>query len=126
LNANADVGELSQEMPIPPLKEGDSDLDDSFSTYYGIPVIPRLAAMCDDANIPCEREFRSVQCYYSVSRECPQTSRSDHRCMAALIKVNGIEAYVLLDTGSITVSIIYNFARMAKLSIIQLENPVPL
>jgi hypothetical protein len=54
LNANTDVGELSWEMPIPPLEEGDPDLDDSFSTCYSIPVIPQLAAMHDDANIPCE------------------------------------------------------------------------
>jgi hypothetical protein len=54
LNANADVGELFQEMLIPPLEEGDPDSDDSFSTRYGIPVIPRLAAVHDDANIPCE------------------------------------------------------------------------
>jgi hypothetical protein len=46
--------------------------------------------------------------------------------MAALIKVNGIEAYALLDMGSTTMSITHNFAHMAKLSMIQLENPVPL
>jgi hypothetical protein len=46
--------------------------------------------------------------------------------MAALVKVNGIEAYALLDTGSTTVSITHDFACVAKLSVIQLENPVPL
>jgi hypothetical protein len=46
--------------------------------------------------------------------------------MAALVKVNGIEAYALLDTGSTTVSITHDFAHVAKLSVIQLENPVPL
>jgi hypothetical protein len=124
LNANVDVGELSQEMLIPPLEEGDPDLDDSFSTRYGVPVIPRLAAVCDDTNIPREQEFRSAQRYHSVSGECPQTSGSDHCCMAVLVKVNGIEAYALLDTGSTTMSITYDFAHVAKLSVIQLENPV--
>jgi predicted aspartyl protease len=46
--------------------------------------------------------------------------------MAALVKVNGIEAYALLDTGSTTMSITHDFAHVAKLSMIQLENPVPL
>jgi hypothetical protein len=46
--------------------------------------------------------------------------------MAALVKVNGIEAYALLDMGSTTVSITHDFAHVAKLSVIQLENPVPL
>jgi hypothetical protein len=46
--------------------------------------------------------------------------------MAVLVKVNGIEAYALLDTGSTTMSITHDFAHVAKLSVIQLENPVPL
>ena len=46
--------------------------------------------------------------------------------MAALVKINGLEAYALLDTGSTTISITHDFARVAKLKIKQLENPVPL
>ena len=44
--------------------------------------------------------------------------------MAALVKVNGLEAYALLDTGSTTVSITHDFARVAKLQVMQLQNPV--
>jgi hypothetical protein len=44
--------------------------------------------------------------------------------MAALVKVNGLEAYALLDTESITMSITHDFAHVAKLKVIQLENPV--
>jgi hypothetical protein len=46
--------------------------------------------------------------------------------MAALVKVNGLEAYALLDSGSTTVSVTHDFARVAKLEIMQLENPVAL
>jgi len=46
--------------------------------------------------------------------------------MAALVKVNSLEAYALLDTGSMTVLVTYNFAQVAKLKVMQLENPVPL
>jgi hypothetical protein len=46
--------------------------------------------------------------------------------MAALIKVNGLQAYTLLDSGSTTVSVTHDFARVAKLDVMQLENPVPL
>jgi Aspartyl protease len=46
--------------------------------------------------------------------------------MAALVKVNGLEAYALLDSGSTTISITHDFARMAKLNVIQLENPITL
>jgi len=44
--------------------------------------------------------------------------------MAALVKVNGLEAYALLDSGSTTISITHDFAQVAKLSVIQLDNPV--
>ena len=46
--------------------------------------------------------------------------------MAALVKVNGLEAYALLDSGSTTISITNDFARVAKLNILQLENTVTL
>jgi hypothetical protein len=46
--------------------------------------------------------------------------------MVALVKVNGLEAYALLDTGSTTVSITHDFARVAKLNVMQLDNPVAL
>jgi len=45
---------------------------------------------------------------------------------AALVKVNGLEAYTLLDIGSMTVSVTHNFMRVAKLKVMELENPVPL
>jgi predicted aspartyl protease len=46
--------------------------------------------------------------------------------MAVLIKINGLEAYALLDSGSTTISVTHDFARVAKLSVLQLENPVAL
>ena len=46
--------------------------------------------------------------------------------MAALVKVNGLEAYALLDSGSMTMSITHDFAQAAKLKVMLLENPVPL
>ena len=46
--------------------------------------------------------------------------------MAALVKVNGLEAYALLDTGSTAILISHDFARVAKLKVFQLENPIPL
>jgi len=46
--------------------------------------------------------------------------------MAALVKVNGLEAYALVDSGSTTVSVTHDFARVAKLNVMELDNPVPL
>jgi len=46
--------------------------------------------------------------------------------MVALVKVNGLEVYALLDTGSTAISISHDFAQVAKLKVFQLENPIPL
>ena len=46
--------------------------------------------------------------------------------MAALIKVNNIQAYALLDSGSTAVSITHNFVRVAKLKLVPLAMPVTL
>ena len=46
--------------------------------------------------------------------------------MAALVKVNGLEAYMLLDSGSMTILIMHDFAQVVKLKVMQLENLVPL
>jgi hypothetical protein len=46
--------------------------------------------------------------------------------MAVLVKVNGLDAYALLDTSSTAVSVIHDFAQVAKLKMMQLDNPVAL
>jgi hypothetical protein len=89
------------------------------------PVICIVTAH-DDTNTPREREFCTAQRYNAASEECPQTSGSDHHCMAALVKVNGLEAYALIDTGSMTTLVTHDFARVANLKVVQLENPVTL
>ena len=63
-----------------------------------------------------------------ITGKHPSKTDSNHQYMAALVKVNGLglEAYALLDSGSTTVSITNDFARVAKLSVLQLENPVTL
>ena len=46
--------------------------------------------------------------------------------MVVLVKINGLEAYALLDPDSTTVLVMHDFVHMAKLEVMQLENPVPL
>jgi Aspartyl protease len=46
--------------------------------------------------------------------------------MAALVKVNGLEAYTLLDSGSMTILVTHDFTQVAKINVRQLENPVTL
>jgi hypothetical protein len=46
--------------------------------------------------------------------------------MVALVKVNSLEAYTLLDSGSTTVLVTHDFACVANLKVMQLDNPIPL
>ena len=46
--------------------------------------------------------------------------------MVVLVKVNDLEVYALLNSGSTMVSIMHDFAQVTHLNIKQLETPVPL
>ncbi|KAF9257677.1 hypothetical protein L218DRAFT_808467, partial [Marasmius fiardii PR-910] len=48
------------------------------------------------------------------------------RCLTAFLTINGFKAFVLFDSGSMADAISPDFARVAKLPIFQLENPVTL
>ena len=56
----------------------------------------------------------------------PSRTSKDNRCLTAFIKINGFKAFVLFDSGSTADAISPDFARIAKLPIFQLENPVTL
>lgn len=96
----------------------------SHLVHLSAEAVIRIAAGHDDVDLSHEHEFRLAQRHNCVTGECLQTSGTDWRCMAALVKVNGLEAYALLDTGSTTISVTHDFARVAKLKVMQLDNPV--
>jgi len=78
-------------------------------THASSEDVVRIAAACNDTNIPQEQEFCAAQRTSGATGECPKPSTSDCHCMAALVKVNGLEVYTLLDTGSTAISISHNF-----------------
>ena len=117
------MGNASWDVPTRPASPMD-DLDET--TNASAEEVIRIAAARDDANILQEQEFRTAHHHTDGTGEHPKTSGSDRQCMVALVKVNGLEAYTLLDTGSTAVSITYDFACVAKLNVMQLGNPIPL
>jgi hypothetical protein len=117
---NTGVGTINREEPAR-LQRPPEDPHPHLSTD----AVARLAAARDD-NILRDREFRASQNHKTETGERPPSVSKDRRCMAVLLKVNGLEAYALLDSGSTTVSITQDFARVAKVKIKELENPVPL
>jgi Aspartyl protease len=98
--------------------------DESRLELFDLAIIEHIAAARDNTSTSRECKFRAAQHHRYESRECPRTSGNDRRCMAALVMVNGLEAYALLDTGSTTVSVTHDFAQVARLDVQQLENPV--
>jgi len=111
---------VALELPSPM-----DELADGISHASSEDVV-RVAAARDDTNIPREQEFHAAQQTSGATGECPKPSTSDRHCMAALVKVNGLEVYALLDTGSTAILISHDFAQVAKLKVFQLENPIPL
>src|SRR5487761_992296 len=87
-------------------------------------TVARIAAARDDNKPPRERKFRAAQQSTGATGERPRTTENYCQCMAALVRVNGLEAYALLDSGSTTVSVTHDFAPVAKINTLQLENPV--
>jgi hypothetical protein len=79
--------------------------ESSSPVHVSSDAVACIAVVRDDSNTVREHEFRAAQCRNYENGEHPRTFRSDCCCMAALVKVNGLEAYVLLDSGSTTVSI---------------------
>jgi len=67
-------------------------------------------AAVQDEKVPNEHKFHAAQHHNYTIGEQPKTSGSDRQCMAALVKVNGLEAYALVDSGSMTVSVTHDFA----------------
>ncbi|KAH9942793.1 hypothetical protein B0H21DRAFT_884497 [Amylocystis lapponica] len=53
----------------------------------------------------------------------PDLPRLAQTCLTAYVSVNGLRALVLFDSGSTTDSVSPDFARIAGLSIVELENP---
>lgn len=54
----------------------------------------------------------------------PRYPIADTYCMSAYVKVNGLEALALFDTGSTGVSMTPDFARVARIPLITLTNPL--
>jgi Aspartyl protease/Zinc knuckle len=126
INGIIDARSGSSSHPVPlyrlTIQHPNNHTDDVHSDEI---TYERIAAACDDGQSK-DREFRSAQRRTYTISERPRSSNSDRRCMATLIKVNDLEAYALLDSGSTTVSITHDFACVARLKVMQLENPIAL
>ena len=101
---------LKGSMGVPPRNEPMTHHQQGCISQPDHTEVTHIAAACNNATALHEREFQVAQSHKDDNGIRPQTSGNDHRCMAALVKVNGLEAYTLLDSGSTTMSITHDFA----------------
>ena len=106
--------------------DGSSDQIRRAASSPGSEPIAHCAAARDQDDAKQEREFRSAHNYRAPLGLRPRPSSRDRHCMAVHVKINGLDAYALLDSGCTTVSVTHDFARVANLKVTQLENPVTL
>jgi hypothetical protein len=97
-------------------------LESSSPVHISSDAVACITVVCDDSNTVRECEFRAAQRQNYENGERPRMFGSDRRCMVALVKVNGLEAYALLDSSSTTVSVMHDFAHIANLVVMQLDN----
>jgi hypothetical protein len=101
-------------------------LESSSPVRVSSDTVACITVVRDDSNTAWEHKFRAAQHQNYENGERPRMFGSDRHCMVALVKVNGLEAYALLDSGSTTVSVMHDFAHIANLAVMQLDNPIPL
>ncbi|KAA1469558.1 hypothetical protein DENSPDRAFT_773163 [Dentipellis sp. KUC8613] len=56
----------------------------------------------------------------------PPTAAAEHQCLSAYVTVHGLKVLALFDSGSTSESVTPDVARVAKLLLIELENPATL
>ncbi|KAJ3765317.1 hypothetical protein FB446DRAFT_832455 [Lentinula raphanica] len=66
----------------------------------------------------------TLRTYQSGKR--PLRKAEHNRCLCAFVEINGVQAFVLFDSGSTADAISPDYARVAKLDVFQLDNPVTL
>jgi hypothetical protein len=97
---NSVVGIHFRNLPLMPERlERESDSDPIMQ--ISADAIAQIAAAHDSNNTLGDHKFRASQNYKNETGECPQSMSKDHCCMAALVRVNNIEAYTLLDSGAL-------------------------
>ncbi|KAE9395963.1 hypothetical protein BT96DRAFT_825493 [Gymnopus androsaceus JB14] len=56
----------------------------------------------------------------------PLRESAENRCLSAMLEINGVDAFVLFDSGSTSDALSPDFARVAHTDVFQLDNPVTL
>ena len=90
----------------------------------GTPSPPCIRAMGTSDDTP--RAYRSSMRRPMGTIKRPQRIDGEQLCLAAYVKINGVKAYTLFDSGSTTDSISPDFTRVAQVPVKTLEEPVTL
>jgi Retroviral aspartyl protease len=70
---------------------------------------------------------KTFSMYYTVGTITrPIREKDEDRCLAAYVTINGVKAYTLFDSGSMTDAVSLDFMRVANVPIYELEKPLTL
>ena len=83
-----------------------------------------IRAITDAEEPPRAYRYRMVRPVGLITR--PIREDGEDLCLAAYVKINGVKAYTLFDSGSTTDAVSPDFTRIAKLSVKELDKPVTL
>lgn len=86
----------------------------------------RISSMDDRQSKTADDQVRLALRRSKVSRDRPEIPVEDIRPLVARMKLNGLVAIVLLDTGSTPDAISPDFARVANLKVFALNDPIAL
>lgn len=91
--------------------------------HWAMPITETLFAVRDRAPDTNTRAYRS---YIRKPIGTAKRKKQNAPCLTAYVEYNGVKAYTLFDSGSTTDFVSPDFTRVAKLNILELENPITL
>ncbi|KAK7024641.1 hypothetical protein VNI00_016145 [Paramarasmius palmivorus] len=102
----------------------DYQVDEPEALTLDFPEYIRTMKIDEDGGVTATLEPKPVHVPKTGKR--PKRTNAEKRCFAAWILINGVKAFVLFDSGSTADAISPDFARLAKLKMFRLEDPVTL
>ncbi|KAH9840957.1 uncharacterized protein C8Q71DRAFT_854806 [Rhodofomes roseus] len=102
----------------------DADMHDPPPPYPALrAMLARAARIPDAPNSSTQSVATRATVRRTVTGRRPDLTRYDQTCLTAYLTINGLQALVLLDSGSTTDSISPDFARVSGIQAFELENP---
>ena len=105
----------------------DNDGTAYMRTIYNCQTNAQNISICtveDIEDTPRQYRYQLVKLTGTVAR--PEREDGEDLCLAGYVTINGVKAYTLFDSGSMTDAVSPDFTRVSNVPILRLEKPVTL